>query len=1494
MSTDPQAIAHPAVDLRDAVPRLVSQKQALRWVTGSCSVTLPSAIDSIDEAGAFTVQAWVRPAAYQDAVIIAEDRNHGAHDWRFEGGVFDDLSLYPATQSGVVSVRIPFNWGVAFFDGPGCTGNAYLAEGEHIEKLDNVETKEVVDAKSMIVIEARETGRGCVALTRSGWSGAGMALDLGRHEIEDVPAEPLFAALIPSGIQVFTFSDAACTQPLETLQGPSCQISNETLVRGIIVARAAKNVAAHETAPAAQSRHGIFTDSIGRGLYVDMVRAASPIAKPYHEFHGHRLRADKWAHIAATYDGGFARFYLNGRAVHADAITTAQPKPPKTGWTVGDGFYGDLAQISVHKGAMDRAVLAANRFVLHRDEPDLIARWALAGQADDTAPEQSGGPDLPFPEETSFWVHATFPSGLADSPTAHIKAAEVQHHASTQSKERLKKAQVNLERAHAQGAVRLSRAHAEAEAKSYLAHVTGVTAVQIYGNVEQPIVGGVAHGKAVEPTQPKFHQFYEETPEVLAYALDPINKVHYSVRSLGYDEDTKTSAYLLATPADNPWNADVLCKFERPVLAIAVDPSGWNAKPIVYAIDDRGAVLAVEIDTLTMSADDTRYKPVKTIRGAMPRGAKGFSVTVNEPAKYLIWCDGYQIWSMNIYDIYRGNSANVIVSHGVSPNPIAIACDDLSGDLYWVDGQMEKVRRWIAAENRVIDLYDAPGAQPGVAVDIFLPSDLKISIPKAPQLDFEAPMPAATQKRVYWVSRHEPQIGAVLISDPGPFAEILSVEENKNSRPSDMVQLINVKRRDYVPGIDAMDLGEDKVFSLWIGPDDTPMAISYHKKYIKGYKHILTLHNFATKESTLIEGAFDLGMSYEIGAAIHAPSGRVTLREGNKVHVRRIPAIGGTAGADLPDDVVLMGNDDLGGDGPFRAMYFHDGVFSEDGRYLAANILWGNKVVLWDTVTGTVIKSVKTFESKHFAIDPTADAPRMLVQEASGVLSLWNMISGEQIAQLPAREEIFGLVYAAAQDAWVISSSINGTVTVLDGANLGTRQVFATARGGRVMSSLAGGQHALIWHHNNEVEVFDIATGRVLSRVRCDGYLSDLAPFGDGRRILTRAFGLMTTAFESLYQLDLYAHPGKTIAAFDGNTSKAEIDPFLLLAPSGFAVQIQMRPSSIFNKPSQIMSIGEARQGQIGLRWTDKHLLEIIIINQNGATVTQTYNAHTTTGRFQGRWANLSLSIDPRGWTTVMIGDAAPLSFQGLRVENGLRTGSVLGWNRIPYGTSGGDFTHFDGDIGIFRLFNRALSFAEMQAFGSFPSAPHADKPPHRNQILTAATDATSYLMSGMSDGSTPAIPIMPLRTDGGLIIHSKLEDAHGAFVDAIAMKQERGRIAHMEMVLAEQNAAARHSRAHEDNEAGLRRAAKMVIAGKAKADGIVAPAQAALDKANIEKEAKVNAAWKKHYEALDAEREKRSKKLDEANAIKTKKTAPAAKRLAEAQKKRDENTVPN
>ena len=175
-------------------------------------------------------------------------------------------------------------------------------------------------------------------------------------------------------------------------------------------------------------------------------------------------------------------------------------------------------------------------------------------------------------------------------------------------------------------------------------------------------------------------------------------------------------------------------KDRPPIHAIAADPTGPDdASRVIYWIEGTGALWRARLD----GTNATQLVP------QLPPGREGvWDLVLDERRQVLFWTNGRAVWRAQVQgDALTGVA--IVVPTADSPHPIAVAVEDTSGDLLWVDAEREAVLRADPDGNLSRQLYPALRPRPALAVD-------------------------ALAKRIYW-NAGAPERDAAIVDRPGLF-----------------------------------------------------------------------------------------------------------------------------------------------------------------------------------------------------------------------------------------------------------------------------------------------------------------------------------------------------------------------------------------------------------------------------------------------------------------------------------------------------------------------------------------------------------------------------------------------------------------------------------------------------------------------------------------------------------------------------------------------------
>jgi predicted outer membrane repeat protein len=139
------------------------------------------------------------------------------------------------------------------------------------------------------------------------------------------------------------------------------------------------------------------------------------------------LEADKWMHVAATYDGSIMKLYLNGELLQSNTVNSELFKPDGTYRFSSDGepMDGKLDEIRIWKGARTATEIREDmHLIFNRSTKNLLNYWQFNSNTNqftiDTVTGISG--KLHNMNTSSCWGYSTIPCGMGNSSTQIVKS----------------------------------------------------------------------------------------------------------------------------------------------------------------------------------------------------------------------------------------------------------------------------------------------------------------------------------------------------------------------------------------------------------------------------------------------------------------------------------------------------------------------------------------------------------------------------------------------------------------------------------------------------------------------------------------------------------------------------------------------------------------------------------------------------------------------------------------------------------------------------------------------------------------------------------------------------------------------------------------------------------------------------------------------------------------------------------------------------------------
>jgi hypothetical protein len=205
-------------------------------------------------------------------------------------------------------------------------------------------------------------------------------------------------------------------------------------------------------------------------------------------------------------------------------------------------------------------------------------------------------------------------------------------------------------------------------------------------------------------------------------ALDPESRTAYLARSF------PQGGVLL--PGFDCY-ARVKDTYDTPVHALALDPTQENRH--IYWIEGSGDLLRGAMDSgASPTQPGSLSDPV--LMAALDPGRQEWSLIVDAARDRISWSNGREIRGCSLVKPGTLGPQRVLVSRGLSPHPIALTCDNKTGDLFWLDVDLQRLRAAASDGGHVRDLYETPGLRNGLAVD-------------------------AATRRVFWNAEHREESG---------------------------------------------------------------------------------------------------------------------------------------------------------------------------------------------------------------------------------------------------------------------------------------------------------------------------------------------------------------------------------------------------------------------------------------------------------------------------------------------------------------------------------------------------------------------------------------------------------------------------------------------------------------------------------------------------------------------------------------------------------------
>ncbi len=1389
---------------------------------------------------AFTLQAWVRPTAPERGVLaFAAECFHG-HGVPFKAGRYDDLAGFRVGSEAVASLRVPPGWRAVIFKDSGCTGAARLLDKDTAA----LGAEWQAAAQSMLVLDLSDLRpRFAVVFRDAAFKGPALVLGLGRCDDTTqlgAAAREWGSVMVPAGLALTLHDQPGCQGAARTLVGDVAELdaAQGPALGALPWARRVRSLAltsdgersVRKSAP--PQRVGIFTAASGQGLGLDIVQPDSPVLPVAVQFMGERLAADRWHHIAIAFGNGQSMACLNGHALN----TT----PPKGGfdlsgeWMLGQDYAGEIGLVSVHDTAWTAQQLAARRFEVPRQgDAGLVACWALEGSGKQWLLELQSGTKSAMPVADAFWVSAKFPRSMLDTGVAR-QALSVATQAGNESLHKARLAgQAELEHARlkAQGVRRRAQAHAQAQL-----HASRIQRVLCIAAGNLAVRG--PHGAVLAPPP------WSPRSVPRAVCLDVAAGVAIVAEQGLGGGGSFIRQVLHNAPQGLPQSR--LHETPQTVHALALVPDDALGRRFLYWIESPGVL---------MRLGDPKAGPPQQV-ARLAGGREGSWSLAADPARNrMFWSNGREIWcgswnpgpgSASRADF---DSVSIVVSQGQSPHPVALAVDPSNGDLYWLDKELQWLRALPNSRNRIRDVYEALAPRAGLAIDV-------LDLSKLPPA--EAAHPALQAKRLYWNAEHRQQLEVAVIDDPGLFCWLQHLEPHPtrhNNVPAlEDTHLVGVRWH-------AVDMPRQ------VGGPDTPTGV------IRGLVGSAAHAVFAVVQTAI--GEFGSWVEYGLwnsSTRTTKPLFRwerdrqggdsplvfaMDKRRRRLIHMRLLwPSV-----VDLTEAGKSV---DLRGLHP-SGTYIRSVAITPDGS-LAVLASTDTTLSVWDTDTG---KPVRQLAGHHVEVHVAHCYEHQgrnyaLSGGSDGAIKQWDLATGECLRTLRGHTATVTYLAATPDGQRVVSASADQTLKVWHLAT-GTCQRTLTGHTSWILHIwiLADGRRALSSAMDKTVKLWDLDSGACQRTFSGHTALARQAMCSDdGLHLLSRG-----DAETLQWLVDPLQQSGAL--AFAGGDDHVDLGPLYLDCRHGFAMTMLLRVDTA-SADMTLLSLGNGADGSNLLIMRQRDGLIALATGDPGASLSVTVTDACKLALKD--WHSLSISIDPTGQASLSVDGQPPVLSALLNMlPPGLRLHNLVGRAntepRMP----------LVGEVAALRLWNRTLSAAEVAHFHAEPLAPPQGAARAYHRSMMDYRHRRPSLMSGMADGSTPAVPLFDLAVDQGLEVQTATGLAHARLVAAqhdLHVAQER---ATARRAAEEQAAHARLAVAHAHNQDQHEQAQQILRKAAADAD---------LKRAEVQR--RKAAAQLKSQQQIDASTQaaKRQKELAEQQAAQL--TTQA--RIKAAQVKRDAN----
>jgi WD40 repeat protein len=447
-----------------------------------------------------------------------------------------------------------------------------------------------------------------------------------------------------------------------------------------------------------------------------------------------------------------------------------------------------------------------------------------------------------------------------------------------------------------------------------------------------------------------------------------------------------------------------------------------------------------------------------------------------------------------------------------------------------------------------------------------------------------------------------------------------------------------------------------------------------------------------------------------------------------------------------------------------------------------------NTLSVWDAASGVWLRSLQGHTNQVQCVITYAMGDKQYALSGSydNTLKHWDLATGACLQTLAGHTGIIVEIDITEDRRRVVSASFDNTARVWDLASGACLQTLTGHKNVvRGVTIHPDGRRAISASADTTLKMWDMTTGQCLHTF--EGHTADVygsAVSADGRQ-------LISVGRDGAFQWDLHRHVW--VLHFDGRADYVDLGPLYLNCGQGFSAELQICLETLEHEQA-VFSLGNGDDGG-NISLTVDGRGELVFAVEDHGTVNQ-IETDGSMPLSTGQWYTVSLAVDSAG--------AAVFHVNGQNAGEGLTPvpRTCLRLHNEVGRSNRSRSAHLHGKVGMLRLWNRALTPDEIQKFHQRPRAtPKAPLPVYHRSVLEYR-NGRPYLMSGMSNGSTPPIAMFELAVDKGLAVQSKSTTAHAKLLAAQHKKQAADEKAAADRANARLAAQATVNAAHAQNQA--------------------------------------------------------------------------------------------